>query len=445
MADEIEKQVSDRQPAGEGPGDPAAESLASALRVSFRLLTLILVIMFGFYLCTGIRSVDSGEVGIMKFFGREVGVVGPGLAYTWPFPIGDIEEVSTRPTTITINDFYMHLTPEDREKDLEDIRPQAAGLRPGLDGALLTGDRSLLHMQLKCRYHVVKPIPYKRNLLDPEESVRSVVCAEAIRAAGARTADGLQRTEQDAFKMDVKTGVQRRLNTLGAGIEVEEIIIERATWPLAALPAYNAAQKATSERKRLMEAARADAETILRKAAGGNYQMLVGKPWQVYESASLAEKHDGPYDLIGQYNVARLGEDAAKSAKLQKRIDEVLLSRKISGEASQAIADARRAYNTIVQDSKARANRFTQLLNEYNENPEFLLQRQWAEVYEEILSSPLVEKVILSSGPEKKVIRFRRDPEIERAIRREMLKKSQEQKNSGKTRRPTPPRRPKKI
>ena len=300
-------------------------------------------------------------------------------------------------------------------------------------------------MQLRCRYHVSEPILYRRNLADPEETIRSVVCAEAIRAGGARTADGLQRTEQDAFKTDVKEGVRRRLKALGAGIEIEEIIIERATWPLAALPAYNAAQKATSERKRLMEAARADAETILRKAAGGNYKMLVGRPWQVYEPASPDDKQDETYDLIGQYNAARLEKDAPKAAKLQKRIDEVLLSKQVSGEASQVIADARRAYNTIVQGAKARANRFTQLLDEFNQNPQFLMQRQWAEVYEEILSSPLVEKVILPGGPEKKIIRFRRDPEIERAIRREMLKKAQEEKNSNKARRPTPPPRPKKI
>ena len=99
--------------------DPASRSLADALRVSFALLTFIMVVVALFYLGTGVATIEPHQAGIKKVFGKRVGPVArEGLAYTWPFPIGEIELVSIKEQKLSIDDFWLHETPEDKTKEL---------------------------------------------------------------------------------------------------------------------------------------------------------------------------------------------------------------------------------------------------------------------------------------------------------------------------------------
>ena len=104
-------------PAGESPGGPpqasreagagaADRSLAHALRVSFRVLTVIMIFIVGAFLLTGIKSIDATEQGIIFLFGEIVGTADSGFVYTWPFPIGAIEKVKTTEKTLTISECF---------------------------------------------------------------------------------------------------------------------------------------------------------------------------------------------------------------------------------------------------------------------------------------------------------------------------------------------------
>ncbi|HAU37145.1 MAG TPA: hypothetical protein DCX07_05450 [Phycisphaerales bacterium] len=414
------------------PKDPAAESLANALRVSFRLLSVIILIMLGLYLFSGVRTIDANQVGVKTVFGKVVGEVQPGLAYTWPFPVGDIQVVDTRTQELEINDFYMFLTPEQLTQKLEEITPAAGGLRPALDGALLTGDRSLLHAKLVCKYRVTEPILYLQNVSDLGETIRSVICAETIRAAATQTADALQRSEevQGAFKQEVIRGAADRLRKLGAGITIEDVVIKSRTWPLAALPAFNAASGAIERRRRLEDSARADAASILRKAAGNEYPVLVGEPGEVRELPLEGPIKDR--NLIGQYQAAKNAGLDDRAGELLVRINETLTDRSlVSGEASGIIAQAESARTTIVQVARQQVTRFRKILEEFDRSndPDAFVGLLWEQVRNEILSSPLVEKSYVTQGQQKIVLRVRRDPQIQQNIEMELLKRAREQKD----------------
>jgi len=413
--------------------DQAGKSLTDALRVSFRLLRGIMIVVVFLFLVTGLKSVDPDEVGLKKLFGRIVGVVDEGLVYTWPFPVGDVEMIDTKERELTIDDFWMHETPEDKTKDLSSRRFSKKGLKPGWDGALLTGDRNLLHVRLKCTYVVGEPVAYTKHVSDPRESVRSVVCAAAIRAAARRTADGLLRAEQKQFANEVRMEAQHRLDVLRTGISINRIELNQTTWPLRALPAYNAAQRAVSNAERRKDAALAGAIKILNAAAGPGYRKLVGDPWRRDNRSLSGAETAGDYNLIGQYSDARSSGDMKKAQRLLRKIDEVILSRTTAGQASKIIAEARTYRTATIQRAKSRAERFMELLPEFKKNPQFMLERLWASVREEILDSPTVEKIYLTSGESKTVLRINRDSETAKQIMRERLKASKEAESGRQT------------
>ena len=141
----VNPQISDEEMAA------ARRSLAGALRLCFVLLTacmLLVVVLFAF---SGCWEVKTGEVGVELVFGGIRGqgddrIVQPGLAWTWPEPIGRIEKVSLKYRELEVKDFWMYETPQDALTPLSKRQPASQGLRPGWDGALLTGDRALLHV-----------------------------------------------------------------------------------------------------------------------------------------------------------------------------------------------------------------------------------------------------------------------------------------------------------
>ncbi|MCD6365306.1 MAG: hypothetical protein J7M14_05470, partial [Planctomycetes bacterium] len=242
----------------DGPSDAAGKSLAEALRLSFRLLTLIMIFMVVAFLWTGLKSIKSDELGIVKVFGRKTRIAKPGFTYNWPFPVGEIEIVDNAKYKFIMDDFWMHETAADRaKKTLRERHARDEGLRPGWDGALLTGDRFLLHVRIECTYQVSDPVAFRQHVrekyfvdypgpeapveIDPrQEFVRSAICGAAIRGAATLTADGLQTTDRKQFARNVRHEANRVLKAMNTGLEIKEVQLPGATWPNKALAAYEA-------------------------------------------------------------------------------------------------------------------------------------------------------------------------------------------------------------
>jgi membrane protease subunit HflK len=398
--------------------DPAGQSLSRALQASFRLLSVIMVVIVVAFLLTGVKTIDPGKAGVITLLGKHVGVAKEGLVYTWPFPVGSIELVDTSLQELTVTDFWLAETAQDKTRPLSQRSAQSQGLIPGKDGALFTGDRGLLHAQIKCVYSVRDPVAYLQTGPDAAGIIRDSVCAAAIEAASTRTADGLMLAEQDQFKSDVRKAAQKRLDDLNSGLEISSISLEgKMTWPLLALSAYEAAQRAVSEAQRLETDARGDAVNMLMASAGGSFRRLVGEPWQQGTTTASAGED---YDLIGQYEQAFRAGDMAKAEQLLRRINDILVS-SATGKVADVIGSAQAYQTSTVQQVRSRAKRFTELEKAYNENPQFLRQRLWAQTRDEILANPLIEKFYLTFGNDKTVLRIR-EPDIAEEIRRESLK-----------------------
>ena len=410
--------------AGQSFTDPAAQSLADALHVSFRLLRFFMIAVVVLFFATGIESIEEQEMGVLKVFGRTIDTKSAGLVWNWPFPIGQIELVDVRERSLEIDDFWMHIAPSDKFKKVSELPLPREGLIPGVDGALLTGDRSLIHIKLSCTYVVNDPIAYIQSITDMDQTIRSVVSGEAIIQAGGRRANSILRTDPARFTEDVRKGAQKRLDEITGktlAVKLSGIVMSERSWPLRARPAYEAAQKASQGSDSLVEEAEGLAGKKLNEAAGGSYVTLVGKPWP-HET----DEEPSVYDLIGQYDLARTRGDSQEADSLGELIDQTLTSSTIGGKASEVIAEAT-AYKTLtIEKVKSRVERFNQLLPEYERDPQFMMDRLWAEVRDHILGSPTNEKFYVSIGDSKYILRITRDPSIAKQIRKAMLKAKQD-------------------
>lgn len=417
-------QVEDRDDAPEQHMDAAGQSLVRALRLSFRLLTLIMMVVVVLFALTGMQRIETGHVGIKSVFGKIVGVVGPGLQYTWPFPVGNIETVDVRTQRLLVGDFWMFETPQDLATDLAARTAPEPGLRPGLDGALLTGDKYLIHAELECRYTVPAEnvLDYKRNMLDVRNMIHSAMCSAAIRSAASRTAEGLMGGyEQDMFKSDVHRLAQERLNRIGAGVSISQVNLTRTTWPIRALPEYAAAQRASQQSGDRINKARAEAEEMLGGAAGMNYVKLVGEPWRGDIVPEFSSGEPKEYNLIGQYERLRHEGKQDQALAVWDAIDRVLVSQTTTGEVSRQLTAAAIYKDGVKQSVMGRVRRYEELLGAYKENPEFLMSREMAKVREEILASDTVVKWFMTFGSSPTVLQINTPPEITKELRQAWL------------------------
>ena len=75
--------------------DPANQSFADALRLSFRILQFGMLALLAVFLFSGFQTVEEGDLGVQTRFGAIVGTpgdeqVGPGLHPFWPYPVGEV-------------------------------------------------------------------------------------------------------------------------------------------------------------------------------------------------------------------------------------------------------------------------------------------------------------------------------------------------------------------
>lgn len=449
------------------------KSLADALKVGFRLLSVLMVLFVVLFLATGFRSIQPQETGIVKVFGRVVDVARPGFVYNWPYPIGEIQIVPSQEQRIVVDHFWMDETPQDKLKPLSQRRPRGEGLRPGWDGYLLTGDRNLIHVKIDCTYRVQDALAVaehvqgrtSRDLQDRvREMMQTVLCQAAIRSAATRTADAMQ-VDPLGFRESVHAEAQSLIDRLldvepgqPHGIRITQVLVpaDGKIWPLAAYQAYEAAQRAKSEKQEIVNKSIAQAkETLIGAIGGENYRQLVGQPWNPpsleAERTVAGTFQDQPYNLIGRYARAREELDAARAEqatpemlaelqanvdRLRQQIDVVLTRATVGGEASAILADAEAAKTRTVQRVERQANQFTRLLGEYRKLPEVFLENHWARALDDVLSRPTNLKWVLHPGEDGAVIHLNNDPRVLRQVRDYRLRaeKEAEQKQAEQSR-----------
>ena len=412
------------KPTGYQQTDAASRSLADALHLSFRLLTLIMIFVLGLLLLTGLSQIHPGERGVKLLFGRIQGegderVLGEGLKWSWPEPVGRVAKVHTGERKFVIDDFWYHETPQ-LELDIERGIISSEGLRPGWDGALLTGDRTLVHVKFTCNYRIGiragQPsadaiIEFVSNTMDPEEVIRSAVCNAAIRAAATRTVDSILTTGKEDFRRAVEDLAQGRLNEMRSGLRIESIQIGAPKVPLAAIAAFDDVSSARQEAQQQINKALGEANNMLARTAGASWKKLVGDP-------NPPGKQPG---LLLQYARARERRDQAAAEALLEKINRLLLSNETTGSAAGIINQARAYSATISQRVASRADRFRKLIDQFHATPALTLQKLWAETKEEILTSPSIEQYYLTAG-EKVILRYNQPPEIRRRLLERVLR-----------------------
>jgi membrane protease subunit HflK len=205
-------------PAPMMPDDAGSQALAEALRSSFAIVKVAMLLMVVAFFSSGFFTVGPSEKAVILRFGRPVGggqkaLLGAGLHWSFPYPIDEVVKIPiTEIQKVTSTTGWYAITPE-QELSGEDLGA-GPSLNPAVDGYAFTADRNIVHVRATLNYHIDEPTKYIFDFVSASNSIQDALDnALLFTAAKFKVDDILTRDRagfQDAVLQQVSDLVEQR-------------------------------------------------------------------------------------------------------------------------------------------------------------------------------------------------------------------------------------------
>lgn len=215
------------------------DDLAHVRQHTRRFLRYAVGILVVFTLLSGIYTIQPGERGVVRRFGRVVSEVGPGLHYRLPL-VGRLDRVA-----------------------MSEVRQVQTGT-----ALALTGDTNLIEVALSIHYVVNDAVAFLFNVNESEQLVRQSAEAALRQAVAARSVDDLLATERRAILDDTLTRTQALLDQHLAGIRVANVQLQQVNPPAAVAEAFRDVASAREDKNTYINEALAYQNEVVPVARG---------------------------------------------------------------------------------------------------------------------------------------------------------------------------------
>jgi len=395
-----QNEISSRAEIGAGELDAGSRSLADALRISFVVLKIVMVVLVVLFFSSGVFTVGPDEQAMVLKFGQirgdtaEKRILGPGLHWAVPYPIEEVIKFPGKNTVqrVAVDTFWYNEAKKDTSRSLDPVidgycitrNDTIADLKGGSDYNIIHSKWLLTYKISDCELFFknvyVKSASAGQNYIDViPQSVEPFLKAFACDAIVATM---VQFSIDEAIKSDAQISraaqklLQEKLDQIESGMEIDSMQITQITWPRQVEDAFVASIKASN-----------DADKSVREAKG-------------YAESKINEA--GGIEIINALTDPNITE---------QQLDDLLIN--ASGQVRQTISEAKAYRTQVVESAKASADYLAKLLPEYRKRPKLVLERIYQEAMEEILSNTQ-ETIIVQPSSGVKSTEFRvmvnRDP-----------------------------------
>ena len=428
--------------------DPAQESLADALRVSFFLLKIVMIVLLAWYVFSNVFNVREQEVAVRLRFGNIVGdaadarVIDPGGPHlSFPYPIDELIRVPTSVRQVTVDEaFWFAMTEQEKAMSSEQLATMKGGsggmLSSERDGYLVTGDANVIHAQWSVTYLIGgdgrdnprfddNVIDYVTNVGGPDQADRIVHAAAErgiVTFAAKQAVDDMYRGLNLTTTSQLKGLIQDSLDLLKSGLHVTNVEMVKRSIPPSVLRAFNAVTSAENERtQKIAEAGKVRVD-LLHGAAG--------------------EAHESLWDLIRRWEIARNRGEADAAAKLEAELAQAYEtlevsgnngSLKISGEVAKLINEAESYRTQVRRNLEAETERFLSYLEQYETTPDIIRKLLWEDTMKRVFSGR-IEPIFVPRDAQLEIV-TNRNLELQRKWSEQDLKEADEQAAKDKLKR----------
>jgi len=335
--------------------DAGSQALSEALRSSFVIVKIVLVIMVLVFLGSGFFVVQPQEKAVILRLGKPLGkgdnvLLEPGAHWSFPYPIDEVVRIPVGQVQTIQSTVGWYRTTAAMEATGV-LPPAPESLNPAQEGYVLTADGNIIHVKGELRYRIAEPgLDYEFAFVNASNAVWNAFNNALIYGSATYTAHDALSRDVSGFKERVRLHLERAIATQKLGIVVDQINLD-ATAPLKLRAAFAAVSEAEARRGKTLLDARSAANQTLNQAQS----------------------------------------------------DAVI--RIATGESDKT---------RMVQFVAGESNRFTSLLPEYRKNPELFRNMRRLEAFQKIFTNAQVEKFMVPTregNPREIRIQLNREPE----------------------------------
>lgn len=395
--------------------DPANQSLADALRLSFRILQIVILILIVLFLGSGVVTVKDSEGGVLTRWGKivtygESQALEGGLKWSkWPYPVGefilfDVVNLHADVTESFLPNSKVRGYTIQQHIDRSVITDR---YRTGVDGVLLSRDGDIVHVSVIANYEIIDPVNFLQSVqLSQADQIVKVATEQSMIHVVSTVSLQEMMDITDDIKQRIHQSTQQALDKINCGIQIRQITMpEPPRPPYAIVGTFTDIQEARVQASAMIQQARQASEKIRNQVAGHDWRTIVG--------------------MIRDYeNAAEMGEEANAEAILTEISD--WFDNDAEGMSSQIISEAR-GYQSYVESTLGNeAKRFSSLLTTYRDHPELVIKQQWYEASAYVMSRtdaevyivpPSLGRMNISISGLDIIAQYRRDLRLDRENR----------------------------
>ncbi|HTP77044.1 MAG TPA: FtsH protease activity modulator HflK [Rhizomicrobium sp.] len=241
-------------------------------------LIVLLLIVVGVWLASGIYFVGAFEQGIVLRFGKFVARTPPGINYHLPWPIETAYTLDvTRQRQINIG-YRTAADTEDTNAAGEDIPAEAD---------MLTGDENIIDINFTVFWVVKDAGDYLFNVEDPDQTIKAVAESAMREVVGRSQFESILTQDREAIQIEVKDLMQKTLDAYGTGVTITNVNMQKADPPSEVIDAYRDVQAARADQERMRNEAEGYANKVIPEARGSAARIV--QDAEAYRQQVIAE------------------------------------------------------------------------------------------------------------------------------------------------------------
>ena len=275
------------------------------------LIALAVVVLWGF---SGFFRVEPDELGVVLRFGKFTREVVPGLNYHLPYPI----ETALTPPALRINKIDIGMRP------VEDVRRGTSVREVPEESLMLTGDENIIDVDFSVLWKV-RPSAvgdYLFNIQNPEGTVKAVAEASMREIVGRSTLQPILTGARQTTETAVQDLMQKILDRYGAGIQVQQVQLQKVDPPAQVIDAFRDVQAARSDLERAQNEAQTYANRIVPEARGRAAKIT--QDAEAYREQTVAEATGQTSRFLQVYDQYKKAPDVTRERMYLETMERVL-------------------------------------------------------------------------------------------------------------------------
>ena len=277
-----------------------------------RGLILILILIVAVWLGSGFYRVQADEQGIELVFGKLVNTTEPGLRYNWPAPIGQVY----RPKVTRINRVEI-------------------GFRSGVDAGrgvpvrqvdnerqMMTGDENIIDINFVVLWKIKDAGRFLFNVRAPAQTVKAAAESAMREVIGKTKAEYARAEGRSDVEQKSRTLLQNILNAYKAGIQIDQVQLQKVDPPEQVIDAFRDVQRARADAERARNEARSYANAIVPRAQGDAAQMILEA--KAYQKQVVAGAEGDAQRFLAVYAQYKMAKDVTVKRIYLETMEKVL-------------------------------------------------------------------------------------------------------------------------